>query len=480
MYFNENNNDDDEDGFNESFRPLDELLLEFSKAKKGEAYSRIEEDEFEFLITFFESENDRENVEYACNIGIENYPFSSELLLRKTAWLTNQTKFGQALKTLDALDAIAPENMDALMMRVDIYCDMNRYEDAVKLLEMECGSKNNSDKIDILMELSELYDELEEFDNVYHSLKRILEIDFNNEEALLRICFWTDICSKEEESIELYNNILEQNSFHAMVWYNLGTAYQGLKLYEKAVESYEYCIALDNDFEYAYRNVGDAYIHLKEYDKAIEVLEKHTKMGTPEDIILESIGLCWEKKKDYTKARKYYLQASALSPEDDSLFFKIGETFKAQRKWESAMEAYLKAMHLNVKHAGYRIAIGNCFIELNAPKEAIEAYLDAVELKPANKGGWQALIKGLYMVSLFQEAIEHISMAQEYCGAKPEFDYYLATCNLALGKTKEALLILENILHSAPQKLNAIQFLDDSAMHHPAFAEKIARFKKKK
>jgi tetratricopeptide (TPR) repeat protein len=480
MFFNENNDDDENDDFGGSFKPIDELLAEFNKAKRGEKHVRIEEEEFEFLISYFESENDKENIEIACEIGIETFPFSSELLLRKCAWLTNQTKFGQALKALDAVDAIDPHSMEALLLRVDIYCDMNKYEDAVRLLEVEFFKKAETERIEILMELSEIYDELEEFENVYNSLKRILEIDPNNEEALLRICFWADITNREEESILLYNSIIEKNPFNTMAWYNLGTAYQGLKLYEKAVESYEYCIALDNKFEYAYRNIGDAFIQLKQYDKAIEVLEKHISLGKPEDVILEALGFCWEKKKDYSKARKFYLEASLLSPDDDGIFFKIGETYKAEQKWEKAMKAFTTALRLNKENSAYSLALGNCLVELGAPKEALVCYLNAVRLKPANKSSWQSLIKALYISDYFEEALGQIELAQDMCGFKPEFDYYKAAVHLALGKTKDAVLILEAALQIAPQKVSALKFIDSEIINHPAFTDVLARHKKKR
>jgi tetratricopeptide (TPR) repeat protein len=480
MFFNENNDDDDDDDFGGSFKPIDELLEEFNKAKRGEKHVRIEENEFDFLISYFESENDKENIELACDIGIEMFPFSSELLLRKTAWLTNQTKFGQALKTLDAVDAIDPNSMEALLMRVDIYCDMNKYEDAIKLLEIECVKKSEADQLEILMELSEIYDELEEFDNVYNSLRRILEMDPNNEEALLRICFWADITNREEESINLHNKIIENNPFNTMAWYNLGTAYQGLKLFEKAVEAYEYCIALDNKFEYAYRNIGDAFIQLKKYDKAIEVLEKHSSLGKPEDVILEALGFCWEKKKDFSQARKFYIEASQLSPDDDGIFYKIGETYKAEQKWEKAMKSYTTALRLNKENSVYSLALGNCLVELGATKEALVCYLNAVRLKPTNKASWQSLIKALYINAYYEEAIGQLELAQELCGLKPEFDYYKSAVLLALGKTKEAILLLENVLQLAPQKMTALKSIDKEIMHHPAIADVLARHKKRK
>ena len=59
-----------------------------------------------------------------------------------------------------------------------------------------------------------------------------------------------------------------------MAWFNLAAAYQGLKLYEKAIDAYLYAIAIEEKFDYAYRNMGDAYIRLRKYKEAIEALQQ--------------------------------------------------------------------------------------------------------------------------------------------------------------------------------------------------------------
>ena len=77
---------------------------------------------------------------------------------------------------------------------------------------------------------------------------------------------------------------------HELAWFNLGAAYQGLKLYEKSIDAYQYAIAIDEKFDYAYRNMGDAYLRLHKYKEAIEVLQKVLELSMPEEVIYEAIG----------------------------------------------------------------------------------------------------------------------------------------------------------------------------------------------
>ncbi len=471
-------NDDffDEDDFKE----IEDLLIEFNKLKKGEPYNSLSEDDFDYLIDYFEANNDKENGGLACDIAITLYPFSPMLFLRKAEYLMFQKKYGQSLKILDEVDALVPHNIDATFMRIDIFLEQNRHNEAIEHLEVAIQHFKGNEKTDLLLELTEIYDELEEFEKVYATLKRILAYDPENEDALMRVCFWAEVNNKHEDSIVLHQTIVDKKPFNAMAWYNLGVAYQGIKLFEKAIDSYEYCLAIDEKFEYAYRNEGDAYMQLKQYDKAIEALEKNLEIAKPEDVILEAIGYCWEKQKQYTKARHWYRKASQLNPNGDELFFKIGETYSKEAQWEKAIKAYSVALHMNKDNVSYCLALGNCLMEMNAEKEALVCYINAVRLRPDKKSTWQALVKALYVSNYYDDALTQLAIAEEHCGDKTEFIFYKAAILLAKGRTKEATIQLEQALHHNSKKLSALSFIDKEAMRHPVFAEILSKYKKRK
>jgi tetratricopeptide (TPR) repeat protein len=473
MFFNNDDEDEDDD-----FRPMDEILEDFFNAKRGEKNCKINEDELELLIDYFTDDSDKENIKFAFELGVNLFPFSSILLVRKAEWLVEQTKFGQALKALNDADLIFPNNIESFFLRIEILTDTNKHQEAINLINANVHNYGLQDQCDIYITLSELYDDVEDLENVYHTLKQVLKISPTHEDALLRICFWADITNNQEDALLIYQNILEKNPFNAIAWYNTGVAYQGLKLYEKAVESYTTCIDLDENFEYAYRNLGDALIKVKEFDSAIEILEKHISLSTAEDVILEAIAYCWEKKKDYRIARKFYRQASQLNPADPEIFYKIGETYTKEFAWEKALKSYSVAMQLNKNNANYCIALANCMIELNAPKDALVLYLNAVRLKPSSKSNWLALIKALYIAEYYEEAIAQVKLAQSICGEKPEFSYYQAGILLELGKTKEATLYLEEALTMAPKKYIVLNQLHKGIIQHPVFTEVIAQYKK--
>lgn len=471
--------DDDDDFLNEDWGSLDQLLQRYESVKKGESSNMMDEDEFERVIEYYFQNSNEEQALLACDIARTYYPFSASILLLKAEILTQAQKFGQALKILDEMEQYDQNNLDATLLRSDILLGQFKYDQAALWLEQKSADFENKEKIEILLELSDVYDECEEFDAVFDTLKRVIKIDRRNEEALQKICFWADFTKRLEESITLHTQLTDEDPYNALAWFNLGAAYQGLKLFEKSIDAYEYCVAIDEKFEFAYRNMADAYMRMKWYDKALEALEKHLEIAKPEDVIFEAMGFCWEKQKNFQRARYYYRQASQLSPQDDSIFYKIGETYAREKQWDKAVKAYSVALHLNKDNAAYCMAIGNCLMEMDAKSEALVCYLNAVRLKPGNKTTWIALIRGLYMAAYYEEALTQLEVAREHCGDKGDFRYYQSAVLFELGKSKEALLQLEKALRLAPTKVKMFTELNPEYLRRTAVADMIGKHKKK-
>jgi tetratricopeptide (TPR) repeat protein len=470
----------DDDFQEDDWDSVDDLLARYEKVKNGESERMMEEEEFERIIEYYFQNSNEEQALLACEIASTYYPFSASIFLLKAEILTQAQKYGQALKVLDEMEQYDQNNLDAVLLRSDILLGQFKYDQAALWLEQKSGQFVKKDKIEILLELSDVYDECEEFDAVFDTLKRVIKIDKRNEEALQKICFWAEFTERLEESVTLHTQLTEEDPYNALAWFNLGAAYQGLKLYERAIDSYEFCVAIDEKFEFAYRNMADAYMRLKWYERALDVLEKHLEIAKPEDVIFEAMGYCWEKQKNYQRARFYYRQAAQLSPQDDGIFYKIGETYTREKQWEKAMKSYSVALNLNKENANYCLAIGNCLMEMDVKSEALVCYLNAVRLKPNNKTTWMALVKGLYLSKYYDEALLQLEGAMEHCGDKADFRYLQAAALFELGKSKEAMLQLEKGLKMSASKVKLFTELNPEHLLRSSVTDLITKYKKNK
>jgi tetratricopeptide (TPR) repeat protein len=459
---------------------IKELLHLFENLKNGAGGVFLEEEAFEKIIDYFDDQEESLKAMEAAELGIEYFPFSSSLLFKKADLLLASRKYNEALAILEKAELLDANDLNLYILKTDAYLALDEQEKAVALLETAIAHFEGEEKIELLFELADVYDDYEEFDKVFDCLLIILKEEPTNEEALYKICFWTDFTGRNEESIRLHSNIIDQHPYNELAWFNLGAAYQGLKLYEKAIDAYQYSLVIDEKFDYAYRNIGDAYIRLKKYKEAIEALEKVLELSKPEEVIYEAIGHCYDRMRNYAQARFHYRKASHLNPDDSKLFYKIACTYYNEGQWASTVKQLESALKIHRHQYEYNLLMGESKLQMSLVKEAIQFFSNAVRIKPKNIAGWEALIRCLYQSGFYTEARQQVIAAMDITNGKPVFLFYLSAILFALGKSKDALLYLETAMQTSPKTLKKFIDLNPSMLQNGNVVDVIARYKKSK
>ncbi len=458
---------------------INELLIQFDNLWKGKPASYMDEESFERIIEYFESEENFIKAKIAVDIAIERYPYSGTLLVKKADLLLTKRNYDEALQLLEQASILDSSNIDIYILKTETFLALDRQEEAVALLEQALEIFTGEEKIELLFELADVYDDYEDFEKVFDCLKVILEQDPGNEEALYKICFWTDFTGRNAESIELHHKIINESPYSELAWFNLGAAYQGIKLYEKAIDAYKYALAIDEKFDYAYRNIGDAYIRLRRYKDAIENLEKVLELSKPEDVIYEAIGYCYEKLKNFAQARFYYRKASHLNPDNSHLFYKVAYTYYRENKFEQCIRQLETVLKMKRNKPEYNLLMGECKMELGFVKEGIQYLLHVVRLRPKSVIGWEALVKNLYEAEEYEQMLEQIALSETVIGEKPVMKYYKTAAYFASGMTKQALLQLEDALLASPAHMKKLIQLNPSLLQYQQVTDLIVKYKKK-
>ncbi len=469
-----------ENPYREDREELKELLRQYHNLRLGRQHSFIEEDAFERIIDHFDDKDSLPEALEAAEIGLSQFPYSSQLMIKKADLLLATRKYREALDILEVAELYDSSDVNLYILKTDAYLALDQQAEAVKLLEAALLLFEGEERLDLLFELADVYDDYEEFDKVFDCLKLILEEEPNNEEALYKICFWTDFTGRNEESIRLHQSIIDEYPFSELAWFNLAAAYQGLKLYEKSIDAYQYAVAIDEKFDYAYRNMGDAYLRLRKYKEAIEVLEKVLELTRPEDVIYEAIGHCYHRMGNFAQARFNYKKAVHLNPDDSKLHYKIAVTYMLEEQWQSAIKQLDNAMRIHRNVPEYNLAMGECKMNLRLFKDAIQYFGTVVRNKPKNVPGWEALIRCLIKADLNEEAIEQCVAAMKATEGKPVFLFYYSSILFTMGKNKEGLLKLEMAMEKAPRHLKKFIELNPSILQNNQVVDIVARYKKGK
>ena len=469
-----------ENPYRQEREEMKELLTQYNNFKSGKKFNFIEEESFERIIDYYDDNDKLPYALEAAGYAVEQFPYSSSLFIKKADILIASQLYQEGLAVLEKAEALGSKDINLYILKTDVYLALDNQERAAFILEQAIHVFEGDEKIELLFELADVYDDYEEFDKVFNCLKLILKQDPTNEEALYKICFWTDYTGKNEESIRLHLRIIDEHPFNQLAWFNLGAAYQGLKLYEKSIDAYLYAVAIDEKFDYAYRNLGDAYLRLRKYREAIEALQKVLELSMPEEVIYEALGHCYEKLKNPAQARFHYRKAVHLNSEDSHLHYKIAGTYMQEGYWENAIKNLNSAMSINRSNPDFHFALAECYVQLNAIKDAVIHFTHFIKARPKNSKGWKELVKCLYNAEYFEEALEQVKNAQSNTGDKPLFAYYRAAILFSLGKSKEAIIHLQNAIKVSPSLVKYFVELDPSLLQSSTISSIITAGKRKK
>lgn len=456
------------------------LLEQFNNLREGKPNSYIEEESFERLIDYFDDNEQLSTAMEAAEYAVRQFPYSAVLLIKKADLLIALKQYKQALYILDQAELLDANDTNLYILKTDAYLALDLQEKAAAVLEAAIQDFEGEEKIDLLFELADVYDDYENFEKVFDCLATILYQEPNNEEALYKICFWTDFTGRNEEGIRLHQRIIEEFPFNELAWFNLAAAYQGLKLYEKAIDAYQYAVAIDEKFDYAWRNMGDAFLRLRKYKEAIEVLEKVLELARPEDVIYEAIGHCYDKMGNFADARFNYRKAAHLNNGDSQLLYKIACTYMNEANWSSGIKSLEQALKMHKMQPEYNLAMGQCYMAMGDLDEAITYFGNVVRVRPKNVNGWMELLKCLYKAELFEEALEYAGFAYEQTDGKPVFLFYKAAILFATGRPKEAIIQLENGMQKNPKLVKKLIELNPAILQSQFVVDIIARFKKRR
>ncbi|HTN37251.1 MAG TPA: hypothetical protein VL053_09265 [Arachidicoccus sp.] len=467
-----------EEYFSDNKRSISEWIKIYEEVRQGNANVFLEEDVFLQIIEYFDDQDQVKKAAEAAEIALQYYPCSTPLMVKKADYLIVDKQLQTALDVLDQALIYDNHDVNIYILKTEAFLAMKKNYEAQLILEDALRVFEGEEIIDLLFELADVFDDYEMFDDVFYCLSTILDMDPNNEEALYKICFWTDFTKKHAEGIAIYQKIIDAFPYNDLAWFNLGAAYQCIKLYEKALDAYQYAIAINEKFDYAYRNMGDALIHMRKYKEAIEVLKKTLELARPDSVVYEAIGYCYHRLMNGESARFYFRKAIHMSPTESKLYYKIALTYMDEMKWALALKSLNTAMAFNQNAYEYELAKGECLMNLEEYNEAIYSFGTVVKHRTKSVTGWSNLIKCMYLAGAYQEAEEQAANAYELTNGKAIFLYFSAFAQYEQGRIDDALMHLDSALRESPKQFKKVLELNPAILQNHRVINLLAQYKK--
>src|ERR1700722_18029298 len=95
-----------ENPYHQDREEMKDLLKQYQDLKNGRHHSFLEEDAFEKIIDYFDDTEEITQAIEADELGIEQYPYSSALLIKKADLMIATRRYHEALEILERAELL--------------------------------------------------------------------------------------------------------------------------------------------------------------------------------------------------------------------------------------------------------------------------------------------------------------------------------------------------------------------------------------
>ncbi|MEM9917583.1 MAG: tetratricopeptide repeat protein [Bacteroidota bacterium] len=423
-------------------RPSDlrDLVFQYEVVSQKGTVLSLEETAFLQLVIFFEKEHSVAKAMSVINQAIAQHKFSGILHKKKAELLLTEQNSELALESLDRAEVFGQPIKDVDMLRARAFVHLGKFNEALELL----GNLRfyeylgRQERSELLFTESCIHEKLQQFEQMYESLRDALLENPDNEKALERFWVAVELCKKHQDSIDLHHYILDINPYNYRAWYNIGHAYYSTNQYVEAIEAFEYAFLINEEFEHAYRDYAEICFEMKYYDKALRCYLEFVEHFEADADILAKIGQCLQYTDKIGKAKIYFFRALGLDQRNDEVYFHIGECYAQENLWPSAIHFYRQAIRLDNEREDYLFSLAKAYMALGRNKKAAPLFLKAVEAAPEQTTYWITYALFYLKQGQMYKALEIIEDAElNSCGA--DIYFCKAAFLFMLEKDKDAM-----------------------------------------
>lgn len=417
---------------------LIDLMNELKVMSQNATVDSVEETAFVQIINNYQNNSDIDDTIAAVEDALYKNRLTISFLKKKISQLIENQVGELAYETVSLALQLNPVDRDLLLLKVKACRITDGYAEALNILDSLKKNASQNEVIEILNEEASIYKLMNNAENTFICLSRVLRLDPTNEAALKEIWWSIEISKNYKESLKLHASIIEHNPYSSRAWYNMGHAHYYLHKYEDAIKAFEYAYIIDEKFELAYRYCAEVCTITGQHEKALKCYYDYMEHFTPDGDSLKNLGVCYEKTGNLLKARKYYLLARNLEPMDDEVYFLLGNTYMTELQWKLAANYFERAISLQDRNEDYYTALAQAYDKCNEQHKADLFFRRATEIGPEIPTPWVKYAEYFISHNKLGDAMEVLIEAEEYT-AGAELYYCRSAIQFMLGEKFEAM-----------------------------------------
>lgn len=188
-----------------------------------------------------------------------------------------------------------------------------------------------------------------------------------------------------QDSLELYNQVLEDSPKNFEAWTNKGVSLSNLARYDEALDAYDRVVRIRPNNASAWINKGKALDDLERYGEALNSYDKALTLDSHNALIWYEKGNTLDNLARYRDAVKAYDKALSINPNSIHAWHNRGWALSNMGAYERAVSSYDKALDINYNYSSAWSNKAWALEELDRNYEALAAYEEAIKIDKDNK-----------------------------------------------------------------------------------------------
>jgi tetratricopeptide (TPR) repeat protein len=410
----------------------------------GSHYFDVEEFEvmIEHYLGFGSVKRAQKVLQYASSL----FPESLTLQLREAQILASVGKHLKAVSRLKTLLAFEPNNEEIHLTLASVYSKISEHQLSITHFNKALITAEVDIQSEIIQDIAIEHENLGEWRKAIELLKKCLKKDMTFESALFELAFCYDQVNDIKSAVIFFEEYLNEKPYSTLGWYNLGNSYHRLGSLKKAVNAYDFSIAIDETYLRAYIQKAEALTTGENYVEALTVYDEIIKIESATPHTLCCIGECYERLNDFSQAEANYKKCLDIDADFSDAYVGLGVVADLQKDIPLSIRYFERAVQIEPDHADFRILLATSFMKLAKPQEAEAQFSAILDKFPKNMEAWEGRIDNLQRIDAHEAALEVIKEGIDVVNETTNLRYQQFFSYFASGHESKALDLLDKLL----------------------------------
>ncbi len=444
------------------------IILKYEEMRRKKSSYFFDVHEFEEIISYYLELDKPENALEVAKFASIQHPNASSIQLKYAEALIQHDQPESALRILNKLGKIEASNYEFHLLKGSVFVSIDDIEKA-----KECFDKAENiaydERNDVLQEISRILVENGEYELAIEYLQSLYKLNKKNIQTIYDLASCYNNTGNTQRSIQLYQDYLDFDPFADSIWFNLGILYTQQEEFEKAIEAFDFSIAITNDFSSTHYYKAIAQMNLGKYSDAIETYKDFIDIDEESEEIYCFIAECYERMKDYDNSLLFYDKSIKLNPKYADAWYGKGIVLKLLGRFGESVRCVKKAIKNDEENSEYWYGLGEIYLDTDNKKEALKAFRKALEIDPYDSEAWLNYSEVYYLQGKIDMAISTLNEAYQY-------NYDVALINYRMAAYFLSTKNINNACKYFERGLNLNKKLFEETFKYYPLAKDIARF----